>query len=364
MLKSSSRIEKKVLPPYFLNLPVYMLIYFGLLTIPRSAFPETPSSEYKSDPDYSVVIDGIPNQYDDVLNTPEIDKVDLEALIWEPEVAGIYPAIIMLHGAGGLYYQSDDSCDDADRSCWGLSGKFRYWAHLLSKGHPYDYSDKFIIIAVDSHTPRGYDHHGVSQIASGSRPANVTAHLGRPWDFYAALNYLKSRDDVIQNEIFALGFSDGGGGVLSAIAASDQAVMVNESDYFHGIDNNSEEGRAVMADDSVSGAVVFYPSCGLQGYFNGAYTHFGQLLVQVGSDDDITVPSRCIERQSESIGLGISPTDFVIDIYEGADHGFDYFESETQNACIATEKAISFFSAKVGDSIFSSHFNSNVCAEN
>jgi dienelactone hydrolase len=327
-----------------------MLLSLNVLAV------KPPESE-KIDPSEAVIFDDFPGPYD-------IDEIDLEALIWKPAGEGPFPAIIMMHGSGGLYYKSNDQCDDDDRSCWGLSGKFKYWGKQLSLSNRFGFKDKFMVVAVDSHTPRGYDHFGVANINAEDRPLNVSSYLGRPWDLYAALRYLHTRADVSPDEIFALGFSDGGGAVLSSVAAADNAALVSGSDWFDGIDNNTPNGWLDMQAIGLKGAVAYYPSCGFFGYFDGVYTNYAPLLVQTGIDDNTTPISACLERQEDALNLGVNPTDIEVLGYENMDHGFDYEQYETVEACLAAEETLEFFSKKLGDYLFKSNFESTLCQVN
>ncbi len=329
--------------------------YFAVLLVSSSSvMAETPPASAQMDPAEMLVIDDFPSPYDE-------DEIDLEALVWVPQGPGPFPAVIMMHGSGGLYYKSDDQCADDDRSCWGLSGKFKYWGKQLSLGGLIANSDQFLVLAVDSHTPRGYDHFGVANIDAEDRPTNVSSYLGRPWDLYAALRYLQGREDVVSDAIFAIGFSDGGGAVVSSVAASDQAALVNESDWFSGIDNNSQSGRLEMRQLGLKGAVAYYPSCGFFGYFDGGYTNYAPLLIQTGLLDDITPISACLDRQTEAFDLGVNPVDFEVIGYENMDHGFDYNQYETKEACLAAQKTILFFSQQSGDDLFRDGFEANYC---
>jgi dienelactone hydrolase len=319
-------------------------------------FAAKPPESEKTDPTESTIIDDYPSPYDE-------NDIDLETLIWKPVGEGPFPAIIMLHGSGGLYYKSDDMCADDDRSCWGLSGKFKYWGKQLSINNRFGFDEKFIVIAVDSHTPRGYDHYGVAHIDAEDRPLNVSSYLGRPWDLYAALRYLQTRDDVNHEAIFALGFSDGGGAALSSVAAADQAALVGQSDWFDGIDNNAPSGWLEMQAVGLKGAVAYYPSCGFFGFFDDVYINYAPLLIQTGLLDDTTPISACLDRQVEALNLSVNPEDMQILGYDNMDHGFDYDQYETHEACIAAKSTLEFFSKKLGNHLFKSGFESVVCSE-
>ena len=337
-------------------LPLRCIVFSCLIFISINwANADTPPSNMRLNPTEYLSIADFPSPYD---NEPDIPaQHQLEALVWKPAGDGPFPVVIMMHGVGGLYYKTNPDCVDNDRQCWGIAEKFKYWGKLLSNDNPYGIRDKFLVIAVDSYTTRGYDHFGVVNIPAAQRDLNVTSYLGRPWDLYAAINYLKTREDVNPQQIFTLGFSDGGGTVLSSIASSDNAVMVNESNYFQGIDNNSTIGRSMMQNIGIKAAATLYPSCGFFGYFNGVYATYAPLLVQIGADDMTTLASLCENRQSDAYTNGIEPQNFVLDIYQGMTHGFDYLQYETAQACLATEKILKFFSTQLGDAIFKNSFD-------
>ncbi|MGJ8662500.1 MAG: dienelactone hydrolase family protein [Marinicella sp.] len=325
-----------------------------LVLMATPVLADKPPESERAEPSHTVLIDDFPSPYDD-------QDIELEALIWQPQGDGPYPAIIMMHGSGGLYYQSDDQCEDDDRSCWGLSGKFKYWGKQLSQSHQFELTDQFLVIAVDSHTPRGYDHHGVANIDAEDRPLNVSSYLGRPWDLYAAFQYLLTRDDIDPDAIFALGFSDGGGAVLSSVAASDNAALVNQSNWFEGIDNNSPAGWLQMQEIGLKGAVAYYPSCGFFGHFDGLYTTYAPLKIQTGLDDNTTPITACIERQQDAVDLGVSSQDMVVLGYPAMDHGFDYEQYETPESCLAAKRTVEFFSHQLVDFLFRSNFDPVNC---
>lgn len=328
---------------------------FGLGLV-ALALATTPPAIEKIDPSSVIVMDDFPSPYDQV-------ALDLEAMIWQPVGNGPFPVVIMMHGSGGLYYKSDPMCEDDDRSCWGISGKFRYWGKQLSQGNRFGLPQKFLVIAPDSHTPRGYDHHGVDQIDPADRPLNVSSYLGRPWDLYATLRYLQSRQDVDLSQVFTLGFSDGGGAVLSALSASDNAALVSMDDWFMGIDNHTPEGWQQMQAVALKGGVAFYPSCGFFGYFDDIYINYAPLLTQTGSLDTTTPYSSCLDRQSDALNLGVNAWDFQALNFENVDHGFDYQQYETTAACLATFNALQFFNVKAGDYLFGDGFEAAICSD-
>ncbi len=334
----------------------FRISYMGLLLLLNATaiWAAKPPESERADPNELVLIADFPSPYD-------LADIDLEALIWKPAGEGPFPAIIMMHGSGGLYYKHDDLCDDDDRSCWRLSGKLKYWGKQLSQENIHVSVNPFLVIAVDSHTPRGYDHRGVAHINAEDRPLNVSSYLGRPWDLYAALRYLQTRDDVNSDAIFALGFSDGGGAVLSSVAAADNAALINQSDWFQGINNHTADGWLQMQQIGLKGAVAYYPSCGFFGHFDEVYTNYAPLLIHTGLDDMTTPVTSCLERQAEALQLGVSAEDFKTFSYEGMNHGFDYDDYDTTAACTAARRTQYFLSKLMGDHIFNTGFEGAVC---
>ncbi|MCB1581796.1 MAG: hypothetical protein R3E90_07530 [Marinicella sp.] len=334
---------------------ISILVWSVASVLVVSAWATNPPADEKANPTSVITIDDFPSPFD------ELD-LDLEAMIWQPDGDGPFPAIIMMHGSGGLYYKTDPLCEDDDRSCWGIAGKFRYWGKQLSQSNRFGLPQKFLVIAPDSHTPRGYDHHGVANIDPIDRPLNVSSYQGRPWDLYASLRYLQNRQDVDVDHIYVLGFSDGGGAVLSSLAATDNAALVSMSNWFIGIDNNTSSGWLQMQSVALKGGVAFYPSCGFLGYFDGIYVNYAPLLVQTGLLDNTTPFSTCIERQTEAHGLGVSLLDFQAFGFDDMDHGFDYQQFDSTEACVATQNALEFFNHKSGDYLFHHNFEVPVCA--
>jgi dienelactone hydrolase len=163
----------------------------------------------------------------------------LSALLGNPsDSTGSYPAVVVLHGSGGL---SSHSAKIADRlGSWG-----------------------YVALTVDSLGPRGIAGH------SGRGRA-----VDQAFDAYAALRYLSQRDFVDAARVAVLGQSMGGSAALYAV---DRELTAQ---YF------GERFRA---------AVAYYPGCGIAAPVMTAPT-----FVLIGEADDWNPAERCREMAARS----------------------------------------------------------------
>ena len=142
-----------------------------------------------------------------------------------------YPAVVVLHGCGGM---SSHSAGIADRfGSWGYVG-----------------------LAIDSLGPRGI----ASRCGDGGS-------LDQAFDAYAALRYLSQLDFVDPARVAVLGQSMGGLAVLNAV---DRDL---DAQYFN------ERFRA---------AIAYYPGCGI-----AAASMTAPTLVLIGEADDSSPAERC-----------------------------------------------------------------------
>jgi dienelactone hydrolase len=203
-----------------------------------------------------------------------------------PAPPGGYPAVIALHGCGGLLSLR--------------KGREQELAERLALRADLFLADGFAVLFPDSFGPR--DVHEVCTIKAGER--TITS-MRRRLDALGALAYLARRKDIAANRIAVVGWSHGGSAALYAINARDADVA---------------SFAATSGAPAFRAAVAFYPGC------NGAlkagerYQPAVPTRIHVGELDDWTPAEPCVE-----LGRAIAARggDFDVVTYPGSYHAFD-----------------------------------------
>ena len=186
--------------------------------------------------------------------------------------AGSRPAVVMLHGCGGVF-------DGKGR----LGQRYVDYAALLN-------AQGWHALVLDSLTPRGEKE--LCTQRTGSR--RVT-QAQRRLDALGALQWLAGQPDVDGQRLALLGWSNGGSTVLAA------------TNWLH-----SPVARAAIAPRV---AVAFYPGC--EAELARRYASTAPTLLLVGESDDWTPAQPCREL------AGIADSGLKLLAYAGAFHGFD-----------------------------------------
>jgi dienelactone hydrolase len=232
-------------------------------------------------------------------------QAPLPVYLARPTGAGPFPAVIVLHGCGGL---NSVAVTWADRlASWG-----------------------YVALAIDSLTP----HHRTNVCGTGSQE--------QPFDAYQALKFLASQPFVRADRIAVLGISEGAGSVLTAL----------------------ERGLIEpMFPSKFRSGVAFYPRCAGKSGILTAPT-----LVLIGELDDWTPAAACrdmVAGETGAYGPPRQPGDrsmvelivypdtyhsFVAsDLKSGArmyGHWLQYNDAATQDAA---HRIRSFFERTLGD---------------
>ena len=201
--------------------------------------------------------------------------VTLHALFYRPAGPGPFPAVVALHGCGGLNSPNGE-----------LSARHADWAERLA-------ADGLAVLLPDSFGSRGAG----SQCRTTERVARPATE--RVADALAAKAYLQSRPDVAAGSVALLGWSNGGSTVLYAV----------------------EPGRgAPDGSPDFAKAVAFYPGCRTPAE-RGNWHARVPLLILIGGADDWTPAAPC-ESLAAAAKAADEPVSIVV--YPGAYHDFDY----------------------------------------
>ena len=201
--------------------------------------------------------------------------VELDALLWPQPGPGPRGAVVLLHGCAGW----------RDRAGAPMARDLD-WARTLSAlGH--------VVLQVDSLGPRGE-----RSLCAQGEGRRVRVGVERARDAYAALLFLQSRPEIRPDAVALMGWSNGGGTVLWAMARDSHARPPGLAHDF-------------------AAAIAFYPGCRTLSQRRTAWRPVAPLLLLVGADDDWTPAPPCMalaERAGEAVDLRV---------YPGAHHDFD-----------------------------------------
>ena len=193
----------------------------------------------------------------------------IAAYLLRPESADPVPAIVALHGCGGLLTPKGK-----------LPAREHDWARrFVAAG--------FAVLLPDSFNPRGY-----RQICTFAGPDRPIRPGQRAYDAAAAATWLEQQPFVDKSKIALIGWSNGGAKDIFAIPGSSKS---GASAHF----------RIAFA---------FYPGC-LPAVRRADYAPRVPTTILIGSDDDWTPAAPCRELAQKHKMRLIE--------YSGAVHGFD-----------------------------------------
>ncbi len=210
--------------------------------------------------------------------------VTLTGVLYATHWSGERPAVVLLHGCSGVFANSTPS--------QGVASLYQEWATRLT-------SQGYVVLLVDSFSGRGVDQ---DQCGNGS--AGVSEVSDRPYDAYAALQFLDRtrRATVDTSRVFTIGWSHGGSSAYSTLAST-----------FAG----RKEGK-------FRGGFAFYPGCGLYNAFGGiassTYVNYAPLTIFHGDSDPLYTSGSCQIRLGRAVAKG---GQMQMLAYGGARHSFD-----------------------------------------
>jgi dienelactone hydrolase len=204
---------------------------------------------------------------------PLASRLPLQGYLRQPNTAGPFPAVVLLHGCNGNWRRPDER--------WGK--RIAAWG--------------YVTLTVDSFGPRG-----LKNTCGGGAPVDLA------FDAYRALNFLVRQPFVDPARVVALGFSQGGWLALTSVE--------------HGAVEQISQNK-------FRAAIAFYPPClGFKGNMTVP------TLILIGELDDWTPALECRNMVDGRDDWGISrrkgegaPVQLVV--YPGAYHAFDAVTLQT-----------------------------------
>ncbi|MBM3344121.1 MAG: dienelactone hydrolase family protein [Betaproteobacteria bacterium] len=257
----------------------YLRLYFSwLLWVSASAFAATPETvKFQSR-------DG---------------KTELIGYLFKPATPGPHPAVVMMHGRGGPFSTLKPGVHDATN----LTGRHRLWGNFWA-------ARGYLALHVDSFGPRGYPG-GFPKHSYNVRPPEVNEQSVRPLDAYGALDYLRSRKDVVADRIGVQGWSNGGMALLAAMSTNAPQVSPDMAPRVR--------VAALTAQNGFRAAIAQYPGCRIQ-RDQADYRTYAPLLLLVAEDDDEVSPKVCATLAAQLKQRGVA---LEFHEYPGAHHSYD-----------------------------------------
>ena len=202
-------------------------------------------------------------------------------------VSGKTPAVVALHGCGGMY----GTAARRDR----LTQRHQAMADLLV-------AEGYAVLFPDSFNPRG--RREICSLKIGNQ--RITQD-NRRLDVLAAIEFLRTRPDVDRARVALLGWSHGGSAVLASINRRHPVVM-------------QFLAAEAPADMFYRTAVAFYPGC-----IESMRTQFGYapataVSIFIGESDDWTSAKPCVALGERMAAI---KEPLRVRTYPGAHHGFD-----------------------------------------
>lgn len=194
----------------------------------------------------------------------------ISAQEFRPRGSGQFAAVVLMHG------------------CHGVSASNRAWARWFSERG-------YVALVVDSWAPRG--------LAEGCTPGEELPNTARFDDAIGALRWLQGRPYVDRERVGIIGWSNGG---VFAMAA------VNGPTF-----ERTKKRGVEIPEPGFRAAVGVYPG-GCPSLINERSAR--PLLLLIGSDDDWTLASECVELADKQRAKG---ADVTLVVYPGAVHYFD-----------------------------------------
>lgn len=262
------------------------------------------------------------------------------------------PAVVILHGSGGLWNDADTNGDGVADVCnvGTLSRQYREWETLLRK-------EGYAVAFPDSYSPRNTCENE-AEYKLPPMKFQISGTFIRNQDALATLALLEQlvwepsgKPVIDMNNVALIGFSDGGTAVLSTIYDTNTTPANWEwKQSFDGVSYTKEiQPPPTDIKFKFSTAVVYYPGSYHNGYYgnicsaDGIYQSHCDVLFHLAENDPLTSNSECLIATMNHRGGGVAS----VERYPNAKHSFDS-NDEPENTT-ARDRTLQFLEAQLGD---------------
>lgn len=221
----------------------------------------------------------------DTVHFPSFDggnghpPTELTGYLFKPSRAGPMPAVVFLHGCGGLI----------SMVTYRIVSREIDWAARLN-------AEGIAVLMIDSLTPRGS-----GEICSRAG-FKEWLYLRRPADAYGGLAWLQQQPWVARDRVAMIGWSNGGGAVLFSLG--------------------KRHGRpAAFTGPDFRAAIAFYPGSCSEQRMGSDWTPKIPLMVLIGGKDVWTPAKPCKTLVDGAVARGAAIT---WQLYPDAWHDFDW----------------------------------------
>jgi len=211
------------------------------------------------------------------VTVPLPDGTSLRAYWFAAAATAPRPAVIALHGCGGLY----------ERDGRTLGARYQEYVERFQKAG-------YHVVLPDSLGSRGV--RSLCATPGAERTVRVDTRRG---DALATLRWAAARPEVDPARIALLGWSNGASTTLAAI-------------------NTARAGAGAVP--PLAAAVVLYPGC--RDVLRRPFAPAAPLLMLLGANDDWTPPGPCLEL-AQATEARLPGTPFTVRVYADSLHGFD-----------------------------------------
>jgi len=264
-----------------------------------------------------------------------LEGLDVPGKLYVPileEGARPMPAVVLLHGSGGLFATPDDTVDTRGRPCSPeLEPQFSRWGERLARLG-------YVVLMPASHDARGFcDYYGDRDRIPDDFDEPRERLLGRLYDTDAASRHLCGLPEVDCDRLGLLGFSHGGSTVMLALHWQLRRAL---GELGSELDLDLPIAPLPPGAPNFQLGIAYYPGCGLESVVHMSsdpsdnpmdmYFPDADLYLEHGSKDDLvedcSVDFGEGRRQLQSAAVARAddlPDPYHIRVHTDARHGFD-----------------------------------------